>query len=423
MGPNVGLTCGLTSTMLTDLKARKMLAGRGALSVGGVTGLYLRAGASHGRGKFIIRFVSPSSGKRRDMGIGTYHEIGLAEARRIAMEAQEQIAKGIDPIDARIRASEIILAQSQVPTFRTVAKLVHAALVPSYRNSKHCAQWMNTIETYAFPSIGERRVDSLTTADFAALLSPIWLTKSETAGRVKQRCDRVMMWCVAQRYCSANPVSAVAALLPAQRGTRQRVVHHPAVPWRNLPGVVCRSIEASRITVGRDALMFLIFTAARSGEVRGAKWQEFDLERQTWTIPANRMKAGQIHRVPLSTQACQIIRWRLPFQVEGPFVFSHQGTRPISDMTLTAILRAANIPSDSANRTATAHGFRSSFRDWASENGYARDLAERALAHTIRDATEASYHRTDHLEQRSQMMQNWGNFVVSGVDAQRPSGA
>jgi integrase len=210
-------------------------------------------------------------------------------------------------------------------------------------------------------------------------------------------------------------VNAATALLPKQPGKRDRVKHFPSVPWRQLPEVVEQLFSNTRQSTGRQALLFLILTGARSGEVRGAAWQEFDFANQIWTIPAQRMKAGVQHRVPLSTQAIVVLQQRLEFANPLNLAFSNSGKAPISDMTLTKILRDHDIPSDVAGRTATAHGFRSSFRDWASEHQYPRDLAERALAHTIANTTEAAYHRTDLLEQRRQMMQAWADHVVSRI--------
>ena len=396
--------------MLTDTKARRLKPNAKPIAVGGAVGLYLRSGSNIGTGNFILRFVSPASGKRRDMGLGSYPSIGLAEARRLAGVARVKIAQGIDPISRRDEEKVSTDEEPKFPDFRDAALRVHADLAAGYRNAKHSAQWINTLITYAFPFIGDRQVNGLTTADFADLLRPIWLEKAETAGRVKQRCDRVMTWCIAHRFAMTNPVSAVDALLPKQPGKRERVQHHPAIPWRALPKSL--SMLSGSPTAGRDALFFLLFTAARSGEVRGAKWEEFDLDRRVWSVPAVRMKAKMIHRVPLSVQACAVLSRRLQFKTVDPWVFSSQGSKPLSDMTLTKILRTARISSDTEGRIATAHGLRSSFRDWASENGHARNLAERALAHTIHNPTEAAYHRTDQLDQRVKLMQEWANYLA-----------
>lgn len=374
--------------------------------------MYLRPGTKRGAGKFFLRYTSPETGKRRDLGLGIYPEICLAKVRKLAVEAREKIAGGVDPIAER-EGEKAETAQHSMPTFRAAAEAVHATLSPGFRNTKHAAQWISTLETFIFPTLGTRLVDSLKPGDFAAALRPIWLTKAETASRVKQRCDRVMIWCVAHGHTQINPVSAIDALLPKQPSKRDRVTHQPAVPWRILPNVAASLVDPTQRNASRSALLFLILTATRSGETRGAQWDEFDLERGIWTIPAERMKAHQIHRVPLSSHAKQILAARRAMRIGGPWVFSTRGTSPLSDMTLTKLLRDRAIPSDTEGRIATAHGFRSSFRDWASENGFSRDLAERALAHTIANATEAAYHRTDHLEQRVAMMQDWADYVRS----------
>lgn len=406
--------------MLTDTKARKLKPGDPQIAVGGISGLYLRPGSQQGTGKLFLRFTSPATGKRRDMGIGSYPEVGLALARRLAMEARERLALGIDPINERDEAKAAEAARQTMPTFRDAADAVYATLAPGYRNAKHSAQWITTLETYVFPVIGTRRVDTLKPADFATLLRPIWLAKSETAGRVKQRCERVMLWCIAHGHTQANPVSAVDALLPKQLSKRDRVTHQPAVPWRDLPSVVADLADPTHLNASRSALLFLILTAARSGEVRGARWEEIDHERRIWTIPAERMKAGKIHRVPLSDRALEIVAARAQTGFGGLWLFSTRGTKPLSDMALTKLLRDKNVSSDTGGRVATAHGFRSSFRDWASENGYARDLAERALAHTIPNATEAAYHRSDQLEHRVAMMQAWADYVTGQIDWDSP---
>ena len=240
---------------------------------------------------------------------------------------------------------------------------------------------------------------------------------NSSSSRVKQRCGRVMLWCVANRYCATNPLSAVDALLPKQRKMQDRVTHHPAAPWRTLPTIVATITSAAPMSVSRQALLFLILTAARSGEVRGATWEEIDMETATWIIPGERMKTGKQHRVPLCDQLIKLLEQKRGTHLGGPWIFSPRGDTAMSDMSLTTFLRKQRFASDDASRPATAHSFRSSFRDWASENGYPRDLAERALAHTIANATEAAYHRTDQLEQRRAMMEAWEGFVFSEVSA------
>lgn len=400
---------------LSDMKARKLGPGDRPLSVGLVAGLSLHPGRSTGTGKFIFRFVSPETGKRRDMGMGTYPTTGLAEARQKAFAARTMIEQGIDPIEQRRRATEDRRRMSMMPTFSKAAELVFEEIAPSFRNPKHRAQWITTLRTYVLPRIGGRPVADLEPRDFAEALRPIWLSKPETAGRVRQRCDRVMIWCIARGYCTSNPVSAVHALLPKQPAKAERMVHQPSVPWRALPDHMPTLFPPDVFAVGRSSLLFLILTAARSGEVRGATWDEIDAGTRIWTIPAERMKTRITHRVPLSRQAITLLNGIRTATGRTDFVFTTRGTTPISEMTMTKVLRQARVASDTESRTATAHGFRATFRDWASENGYPRDLAERALAHKITNQVEAAYHRTDLLDQRRPMMQAWADYCCSNL--------
>ncbi|GAA0780429.1 hypothetical protein GCM10009077_25480 [Roseibium denhamense] len=266
-----------------------------------------------------------------------------------------------------------------------------------------------------FPSIGSIQVSNLSPADFAGALKPIWLEKPETASRVKQRCDAVMNWCAAHGYIMASPVGVVSQLLPKQPGKRERVANQPAVPWRDVPVFVSNVLHAGLHTRSKLMLEVLILTAARSGEVRQMAWPELDMTAGVWTLPAQRMKAKVPHRVPLSPYLIELFeRLRQDADLEvTELVFPSRNNTPVSDMALTKCLRDHKVASDTPGRIATAHGFRSSFRDWASENGYARDLAERALAHTIRNATEAAYHRTDLLDQRREMMLAWEKWVLN----------
>lgn len=401
--------------MLTDAKARRLKPGDKSVSDGTVPGLYLLAGSSPGRGKWILRFVSPETRKRRDMGLGTYPAVSIAAARREAAEARQAIASGADPIEQRRRNAAAEVSTASVPTFAAAARAVHATLEPGFRNRKHAAQWITTLETHALQSIGHKQVDALSAADFADVLRPIWLSKPETASRVRQRMHSVMNWCAAHGHVAASPLPAVDDLLPQQPGKTHRVVHHPAAPWRGCPRVIGQLFGTTPQSTGKQALFFLTLTAARSGEVRGMTWSEIDWPQSLWTMPAHRMKSRQTHRVPLSRQALSILKKQAAIS-DGPgLVFSSRGDRQLSDMTLTKILRAAGVASDVSGRAATAHGFRSTFRDWTSENGYPREVAERALAHTIRNRVEAAYHRTDLLDQRREMMESWGRFLT-GAD-------
>lgn len=405
--------------MLSDVKARQAGPGGSALAAGGVPGLFLHPAAVRGSGKWILRFVSPVTGKRRDLGLGSYPEIGIAAARRLAMDARSLIALGGDPIESKRQDAEVRLAAERASagaalTFRDAATAVHEEVRTGFRNAKHAAQWITTLETYVFPVLGERPVSGLRASDFADALRPIWLSKPETASRVKQRCDVVMNWCAARDLVVASPLKVVDRLLPAQPGKRMRVEHHPAVAWRELPAVCGKLFGATAATTGRLLLEFIILTACCSGEARAMTWDELDFEGAIWTIPAARMKARAAHRVPLSPRALEILRFMASERDGSSYVFKSRKGGVLSDMTLTKILRDAAIPSDTPGRTATVHGFRSTFRDWASENGRPRDLAERALAHTIKNAAEAAYHRTDLLDQRRPMMVQWADWVGGG---------
>lgn len=396
---------------LTDLKARRMLPGDGPLPHGQVTGLRLEPGKAKGDGKWILRFVSPVTGKRRDMGLGRYPDVGISAVRIRGLAARELISAGKDPIEARATERDEIRGRTAALTFEQAARRVHAELKPGWRNAKHVDQWLNTMRDYVFPAIGSHRVADLTPGEFADILRPIWLTKPETAGRVKQRCQAVMKWSWAHGLVAANPVAVVDHLLPQQPGKRERVRHQPAMPWRDIPDFISTAVRTGKTNSTRALLEFVILTAARSGEARAMRWNELDREVRIWTVPADRMKAKVTHRVPLSERVMAILDKQRELHPEAKLVFPAPRGGVLSDMALTKFLRDQKAPSGDKDRMATAHGFRSSFRDWASENGYARDLAERALAHTISNQAEAAYHRTDLLDQRRAMMEAWAQHI------------
>lgn len=394
--------------LITDAKARSMSPGGQAVPHGGITGLTLLPSASQkGQGKWVLRYVSPVTGKRRNAGLGAYPEVGIALAGKLAREMREQIASGQDPL--AVRAAED--TKPKIPTFQEAAKQLHAELKPGWKNDKHAQQWLNTLTDYAFPTVGSLPIDQIQPRHIADVLRPIWLAKAETATRVKQRLHAVMAWGWAHGFNGANPVDVVTHLLPLQPGKAVRQEHQPAMPWATIPSFVETELAgAGAFDATRNALLFLILNGSRSGEVRGMTWGEVNLRAKLWTIPAARMKAKVAHRVPLSLQAIELLERQAGQHDELVFP-SVQARTVMSDMTLTALLRRAKAPSDTPGRVATAHGFRSSFRDWCSERGYARDLAERALAHMVKDRVEAAYHRTDLFEQRRPMMQAWADFV------------
>ena len=267
-----------------------------------------------------------------------------------------------------------------------------------------------------FPKLGRRAVKELKARDFADALCTIWIDKPDTASRVKQRCSVIMDWCVAQEMCDGNPVGVVGKLLPKQQSKRDRVVHQPSLPWSEVPAFIDEVLHNKQASLSKLMLEFLILTAARSGEVRGMTWSEVDLTKAVWTVPASRMKTKVKHRVPLSVRAIEILIAQQSKADHSTLVFPSNGGKVPSDMILTKFLRDHNINSSEAGRTATAHGFRSSFRNWASENGYPRDYAERALSHLIFSETEAAYHRTDLLDQRRDMMEAWSQYVCGKED-------
>lgn len=400
---------------ITDVMLKKLLPGSKPVSDATVPGLRYEPGAVKGQGKWILRYVSPTIGKRRDMGLGTYPEVGIKDSRGRALDARKLISNGQDPIDERGSARAAAKACADEMTFEAAARKVHEQLAPGWKNPKHAAQWLSTLEDYAFPKIGKKKVAELGPSDFAEVLRPIWLTKAETATRVKQRCHAVIKWCWAQGLVKSNPVDVVDHLLPKQPGKRERVQHQPSMPWREVPTFVQGSLHTGQRNVTRALLEFVILTAARSGEARAMKWDEVDLEAKVWTVPATRMKAKAIHRVPLSERVVEILTEQRQKHPEAELVFPAPRGGILSDMVLTAFLRDQKAQSGEKGRVATAHGFRSSFRDWASENNYPGDWAERALAHTIKNQAEAAYHRTDLLEQRRTMMEEWMKHVTGEV--------
>jgi integrase len=388
---------------------------RGINFVGGVAGLAINVTKSGGR-SWILRYQV--GGKRRDMGLGGYPDVTLAEARVAARAVRGKIAAGVDPIeDSRTARSKMIAAQDTAITFSQAAKQYIDTHESGWRNTKHVQQWRSTLQTYADPVIGKMLVRDVGLAQVLKILEPIWRTKTETASRLRGRIESILDWAAARSYRAApNPArwkGHLDKLLPAP-GKIAKTDHHQALPYDDLPEFI-KSL-AGQQGIGARALEFTILTASRSGEVRGAKWDEFDLKSEVWTVPAVRMKAGKEHRVPLSNAALAIIK----AQKETAFcdyVFpSSHGSKvseahgsPLSDMTLSAVLRRMKIP-------AVPHGFRSTFRDWCAEKtDYPRDVAEMALAHAIGNKVEAAYRRGDLFDKRKQLMKDWADYAYPQV--------
>ena len=397
--------------LLSDAKSRSIKPDDKPLPHGGIIGLTLHPSTMKGRGKWVFRYVSPVTGKRRNAGLGIYPEISIADAGNQARLMREQLAKGLDPLE--IKKEEA--SKPAIPTVEIAARQVHEQLLPGWRNPKHGKQWISTLERYAFPVIGRQPINAITPAHIACVLQPIWLEIPETATRVKQRLHAMMAWAWAHGFCQANPVDVVDKLLPLQPSKAIRTQHQPAMDWRILPAFYQKHLaNAECFDVSRALLSFVILTGCRSGEARGMRWEELDLEATIWTIPADRMKTQVIHRIPLSLQAMAVLdKVR---GLHGEWVFpSPRKQVPLTDMALTTLLRRVEAQSTTLGRLATAHGFRSTFRDWCSEQGYPRDLAERALAHLIQNKVEAAYHRTDLLDQRRPMMDAWAEFVAGDL--------
>jgi len=351
-------------------------------------GLYLRVSKSGSR-SWILR--TRVHGKKRDIGLGGLATRSLAEARRESAEMRKQARLGGDPLSLRRKIT---------PTFEEAAHQVWKEQVePTAKNAKHKAQWINTLRDYVFPKIGKRPVSDIQSGDILTTLLPIWLEKPETARRVRQRLRTVFDWSIAKEYRqSANPLSGIEKALPKQR---DKATHFRSLPYGELPDLMSKLAFADGM--GALALRFAILTAARSGEVRGANWNEFD--ETAWTIPAGRMKAKTEHRVPLSEEAQEIIESVRGFDPDLVFPGAKSG-KPLSDMSLSAVLKRLEMP-------VTVHGFRSTFRDWVSERtNYPRELAEMCLAHQVGSAVERAYARSDQFDKRKEVMERWAGFCV-----------
>ncbi len=344
-----------------------------------------------------------SAGKRRDIGLGSASTTSLADARERASEVRKQIRSGIDPVEAK-RTS--VKKADTLITFEQVAVAFHDERKSSWRNLKHRAQWLSTLETYVFPYIGSLPIDAVTGPAIRDLMVPIWQAKAETARRVLQRIGAVLDWAHSKGLRPTDaPMRSIRAGL-ARQTTRPK--HFAALPYPQVGNLLRQLADVD--TSGRLALRLLIFTATRSGEVRNATWEEIDLQKALWTIPASRMKAKREHVVPLSNAAVAVLTIAdgLRRGVPGEPIFPGLRGNALSDMTLAKVLRTA-IGGDW-----TVHGFRSSFRDWAAEcSAFPAEIAETALAHSPPNKVIGAYRRTDYLEKRRELMQEWSQFLGS----------
>lgn len=377
-------------------------------------GLFLIVKPS-GAGSWVCRIQK--DGRRRDIGLGSAAKVTLKQAREKAVLTRSQMEAGIDPVKDRKRAAGI-------PTFREAMALHFAEQKASWRNAKHAKQWIATLEAYALPHIGDMTVAAIDGPAIREVLLPIWLSKQETARRVRQRVLSVLQWAEAKGYRDAPPsMAAIDKSLPKAKG---QVKHHPALPYAELPAFLTHLRE--RESMGRLALELVILTAARSGEVRGMMWSELDLEAKLWTIPAERMKGGREHIVPLCPQAMVILERMAEFRQAGSdFVFhGMKRGQALSDMTLSKAvkdLHAAAIENGGkgyldrvTKKVATPHGFRSTFRDWvADKTDFGNEVGEMALAHAISSGTEAAYRRETMIEKRTKLMDLWGSYCSDSL--------
>jgi integrase len=370
----------------------------GRHSVGGVKGLMLvvRPGGSRA---WVLRYQR--GGRRRDMGVGPYPEVGLADARDKALEARRLLKRdGKDPIAEKGRA--------KIKTFKEAAEALIESKRPGRRNPKHRQQWPNTLKAYVYPELGSLDVQTIDTDAVLSVLQPIWTTKTQTASRVRQRIEAVLDYAAAiKARTGENPArwkGHLDHLLPKPSKVRA-VKHHAALDWRQAPAFMADL--AKRTGIDARALAFTILTAARSGETRGMRWREVDLEDAVWTVPAGRIKASREHRVALPPAALALLD-----EAAEPdalvFPSPIKAGKPLSDAALLAVLDRMG------HGDITVHGFRSTFRDWAGETtAHAREVVEAALAHKLKDKAEAAYARCDLFAKRRKLMQDWADYLAS----------
>ena len=366
-------------------------------------GLWLNVGAN-GNKSWLYRYML--DGRAREMGLGSLHTIGLAEARDRAREARRLCLDGIDPIDRKHAERDARrLAAASAVTFKDCAAKYIGANRAGWRNAKHAAQWDATLATYAYPTFGALPVGAIDTGHVTRALEPIWTTKPETASRVRGRIEAVLDYAATHRWRQGeNPArwrGHLENVLP-KRSKVRTVRHHAALGWREIGAFMAKLSEQEGVAA--RALQFVILTAARTGEVIGARWSEMDMKHAVWIVPAGRTKVNREHRVPLSNAALAMLREFAEHRVDADgFVFPGR-IGGLSNMALLMALRRMG------RADLTAHGFRSTFRDWAAETGKPNDVAEAALSHTLGNKTQAAYQRGNLLDRRRQLMEQWAQY-------------
>ena len=365
-----------------------------------------------GRGLFLE--VQPSGsahwlqrltvhGRRREMGLGSIVTTTLAEARRLAVENLTLARKGEDPI--QFRRTEV--ASKTAPDFEGAARQCYELREGAWRNEKHRDQWLSSLEAYVFPKMGKKRLNTISSADILEVLTPIWTAKHATALRVRQRIGVVLDWSKAKGWrTEGNPVADLAKALPAVNRVKK---HHPAMPHAEVPAFLSEVRGSGSTAQAKAAMETLVLTATRTNETLAARIPELDLAKAVWTIPGERMKAKKPHVVPLAPRVVELLRAVLAAHSgKGDFVFESRAGKPLSQMALLAMMRRMKLKT-------VPHGFRSSFRDFAAEKTNAsREVAEEALAHTLKDKVEAAYRRTDLLEKRRKLMTQWATYCAGG---------
>lgn len=387
----------------------KRLAAPGYHAVGGVSGLMLQITLS-GAKSWVLRVTVGA--KRREIGLGAYPGVGVALARAKAQQARDEIMSGLDPVAARVTARESI-RQQQIEekamqwTFRSCAEAYIKLRAPGWRNAKHASQWANTLETYAYPTIGDLLVRNINIGHITSIMEPHWTTKNETINRVRNRIELVLDWAKVRKYRTGeNPARWKGNLDKAGFAERNKVAPvtgHRALEAAEMFGFVERLRKVKGY--GARCLEFVVLTACRSGEARLATWAEIDLATKTWTVPGDRMKSGRLQRVPLTDDVIKLLE-SLPRMDGTDLIFpGMKKDKPISEMTMTKVMRSMGVD-------AVPHGFRATFSSWcASSTAYPSEVREMALAHAIKDGTVAAYQRSDLFEKRRNLMADWAKFI------------
>jgi integrase len=370
-------------------------------------GLYLQVRNQSSK-SWILKYSMQK--RAREMGLGSAFDFDLADARDMRDRYRKLVKLGVDPIEHRkTETAERTAEKAKAVTFKDAATRYIAANRSGWKNIKHASQWEATLKAYAYPTIGALPVQAIDTALLMKVLEPIWSTKPETASRVRGRIESVIAAAKARgEFKGENPATWKGHLdkLLSKTSKVRSVENHAALPYADLPAFVIELHK--REGIAASALEFLILTAARTGEVLGATWDELDLRKSVWTIPDERMKNGREHQVPLSAPAVAVLERMSKITNGGNYVFFGQSSgRSLSNMALLVLLRRME------RHDITSHGFRSTFRDWAADHGYQDAVAEAALAHTVPDAVVAAYRRTTFFELRKQMMDDWATFATS----------